>query len=207
MAEWLKRGRDAAQQTETDKRVRETVEGILADIACRGDDAVREYSRRSDGLDQKSFRLDPVEIEVCLAQLSKNSLDEIVFAQAQVRAFAEHQRSTLHDPEVETLPGVVLGHKNIPVGAAGCYVPGDNYPPLANALMSIKIAKIAGVPRVITPPRLCKAGLHRPLSRHSLYTMTGACDESFPYQWPPNKAPRTCKRLMQLFAFHPGVHT
>src|ERR1700733_10277740 len=145
---------DAAQTAESDRKVRETVETILADIAARGDEAVRELSLKFDKLERDDFRLTAQEIESCLSQLSKRDLQDIAFAQEQVRGFAQHQRAALKDIEVETLPGVVLGHKNIPVGAAGCYVPGGKYPLLASAHMSVITAKVAGVPRVVTcaPP-------------------------------------------------------
>jgi sulfopropanediol 3-dehydrogenase len=151
---WLKQGVDAAQTAESDRKVRETVETILADIAGRGDAAVRELSLKFDKLERDDFRLTAQEIESCLSQLSKRDLKDIAFAQEQVRGFAQHQRAALKDIEVETLPGVVLGHKNIPVSAAGCYVPGGKYPLLASAHMSVITAKVAGVPRVVTcaPP-------------------------------------------------------
>jgi sulfopropanediol 3-dehydrogenase len=151
---WLKKGLDAAQTAESDRKVRETVETILADIADRGDVAVRELSLKFDKLERDDFKLTAQEIESCLSQLSKRDLKDIAFAQEQVRGFAQHQREALKDIEVETLPGVVLGHKNIPVGAAGCYVPGGKYPLLASAHMSVITAKVAGVPRVVTcaPP-------------------------------------------------------
>jgi sulfopropanediol 3-dehydrogenase len=151
---WLKRGLDQAEAAEADLKVRETVERILADIAQRGDAAVRELSARFDQWDRNDYRLSPAEIEGCLAQLSQRDLEDIRFAQAQVRNFAQHQRDAIRDVEVETLPGVILGHKNIPVGSAGCYVPGGKYPLLASAHMSVVTAKVAGVPRVVTcaPP-------------------------------------------------------
>ncbi len=154
MENWLKRGAEAASLAETDLQVRQTVERTLADIANRGDAAVRELSVKFDGWDRDDYRLTPTEIEACLSQLTRRELDDIRFAQAQVRNFAQHQRDALRDIEVETLPGVVLGHKNIPVGAAGCYVPGGKYPLLASAHMSVITAKVAGVQRVITcaPP-------------------------------------------------------
>ena len=154
MERWLKKGLDAAQTAESDRKVRETVETILADIADRGDVAVRELSLKFDKLERDDFKLTAQEIESCLSQLSKRDLKDIAFAQEQVRGFAQHQREALKDIEVETLPGVVLGHKNIPVGAAGCYVPGGKYPLLASAHMSVITAKVAGVPRVVTcaPP-------------------------------------------------------
>jgi sulfopropanediol 3-dehydrogenase len=154
METWLKQGMDAAQTAETDRKVRETVEAILADIADRGDAAVRELSLKFDKLERDNFKLSAQEIESCLSQLSKRDLNDIAFAQEQVRGFAKHQRESIKDIEVETLPGVILGHKNIPVGAAGCYVPGGKYPLLASAHMSVITAKVAGVPRVVTcaPP-------------------------------------------------------
>lgn len=154
MERWLKRGLDQAEAAEADLKVRETVERILADIAQRGDAAVRELSARFDQWDRNDYRLSPAEIEGCLAQLSQRDLEDIRFAQAQVRNFAQQQRDAIRDVEVETLPGVILGHKNIPVGSAGCYVPGGKYPLLASAHMSVVTAKVAGVPRIVTcaPP-------------------------------------------------------
>ncbi len=154
MAEWLKRGADADVARAADKQVRDTVEGILIDIEKRGDDAVRELSVRFDKWDRADYRLTDVEIQDCLNQLTQRDRDDIAFAQTQVRNFAQHQRDAFKDIEVETLPGVVLGHKNIPVNAAGCYVPGGKYPLLASAHMSVITAKVAGVPRVMTcaPP-------------------------------------------------------
>jgi len=154
MEHWLKRGAETATLAEADRAVRQAVESILADIAGRGDAAVRELSIKFDQWDRDDYRLTAAEIEGCLSQLTKRDLDDIRFAQAQVRGFAQHQRDALRDIEVETLPGVVLGHKNIPVSAAGCYVPGGKYPLLASAHMSVITAKVAGVQRVITcaPP-------------------------------------------------------
>ena len=159
MENWLKRGLDAAGVAETDRKVRETVEDILADIVARGDAAVRDLSIRFDKWDRDDYRLTRSEIEDCLSQLTARDIDDITFAQTQVRRFAEHQRAALRDVEVETLPGVILGHKNIPVGAAGCYVPGGKYPLLASAHMSVITAKVAGVKRVVTcaPPFQGKA--------------------------------------------------
>jgi sulfopropanediol 3-dehydrogenase len=154
MARWLKRGRDAAAVAEDDARIRATVENILADIAGRGDAAVREMSKKFDQWDREDYRLTDAEIRDCLSQLSARDIEDIKFAQAQVKNFAEHQRAALKDIEVETLPGVVLGHKNIPVQSVGCYVPGGKYPLLASAHMSVITAKVAGVPRIVTaaPP-------------------------------------------------------
>ncbi len=145
MARHLKRGRDAEAVAEDDAKVRSTVEGILADIKARGDAAVREMSIRFDRWDRADYRLTDAEIRDCLAQLTPRDLDDIRFAQAQVRNFAEHQKAALRDIEVETLPGVMLGHKNIPVNSVGCYVPGGKYPLLASAHMSVVTAKVAGV--------------------------------------------------------------
>ena len=154
MAVWLKRGVGAGAKAEADRKVRDTVETILADIGRRGDAAVRELSIKFDGWDRKDYRLSKAEIQSCTDALSKQDLKDIEFAQAQVRNFARVQRESILDVEVETLPGVVLGHKNIPVNSAGCYVPGGKYPLLASAHMSVITAKVAGVPRVITcaPP-------------------------------------------------------
>lgn len=154
MARHLKKGRDAEARAEDDAKVRATVEGILADISARGDAAVREMSIRFDKWDRADFRLTDAEIRDCLAQLSARDLDDIRFAQEQVRNFAQHQKDALRDIEVETLPGVVLGHKNIPVNSVGCYVPGGKYPLLASAHMSVVTAKVAGCKRIVTcaPP-------------------------------------------------------
>ncbi len=154
MAIWLKRGAESEAVKSHDRTVREAVEKILADIEARGDAAVRELSIKFDKLDRANFRLSQQEIDDCYAQLSDRDIADIRFAQEQVRNFAQHQRDSLKDIEVETLPGVILGHKNIPVSASGCYVPGGKYPLLASAHMSIITAKVAGVPRIVTcaPP-------------------------------------------------------
>jgi len=154
MARFLKRGRDADAVAEDDAKVRATVEGILAHIKARGDAAVRELSIRFDKWDRQNFRLSEAEIQACLDQLTPRDLEDIRFAQTQVRNFAEHQKAALRDIEVETLPGVVLGHRNIPVNSVGCYVPGGKYPLLASAHMSLVTAKVAGCKRIITcaPP-------------------------------------------------------
>ena len=154
MAIYLKRGATAEAKAETNRQVRDTVEAILADIETRGDAAVRDLSIRFDAWDRESYLLTPREIQDCLDQLSAQDLKDIEFAQTQVRNFAQIQRASMTDVEVETLPGVVLGHKNLPLNAAGCYVPGGKYPLLASAHMSVITAKVAGVPRVVTcaPP-------------------------------------------------------
>ena len=154
MAEWLKRGATAETKADNDRKVRDTVEGILADIQTRGDEAVRELSVKFDGWDRDDYRLSAGEIQDCIDQLTGQDLKDIEFAQAQVRNFAQIQRNSMQDVEVETLPGVVLGHRHIPLNAAGCYVPGGKYPLLASAHMSVITAKVAGVQRVVTcaPP-------------------------------------------------------
>jgi sulfopropanediol 3-dehydrogenase len=154
MARWLKTSISADEKADADAKVRGIVEGLLADIAARGDAAVRDMSVKFDKWDRADYRLTDREIQACLDQLTGQDLDDIRFAQAQVRNFAEHQKAALRDIEVETLPGVVLGHKNIPVNSVGCYVPGGKYPLLASAHMSVVTAKVAGVPRIVTcaPP-------------------------------------------------------
>src|SRR5215813_5176731 len=154
MVRHLKTGRMPEQASADAKKVRDIVTGIIEDIEARGDAALREISEKFDKWNPTSFRLSPQEIEACLAQLSRRNLDDIEFAQAQVRNFAQIQRSTIKDIEAETLPGVVLGQKNIPVDSVGCYVPGGKYPLVASAHMSIVTAKVAGVPRIVaaSPP-------------------------------------------------------
>ena len=154
MAVYLKRGATAEAKADSDRKVRDTVEGILADIEARGDAAVRDLSIKFDGWDRASYQLSASEIQDCIDQLTGQDLKDIEFAQTQVRNFAQIQRASMSDVEVETLPGVVLGHKHLPLNAAGCYVPGGKYPLLASAHMSVITAKVAGVPRVVTcaPP-------------------------------------------------------
>jgi sulfopropanediol 3-dehydrogenase len=150
----LKQGRSAQARIEDLTKVRLTVERVLEDIGSRGDLAVRELSVKFDGWDREDYRLTDDEIQNCVSKLSKRNLDDIKFAQTQVRNFAKLQRDSIKDIEVETLPGVILGHKNIPVNSVGCYVPGGKYPLLASAHMSVITAKVAGVSRIITcaPP-------------------------------------------------------
>jgi sulfopropanediol 3-dehydrogenase len=154
VAKWLKKGAPIESLKSSAREVRETVERALEDIESRGDDAVREMSIKLDKLDRDSYLLSRKEIDECLSTLSKRNISDIEFAQTQVANFARHQRASLRDIEIETLPGVFLGHKHIPVNAAGCYVPGGKYPLLASAHMSVITAKVAGVPRIVTcaPP-------------------------------------------------------
>ncbi len=150
----LKTGATAARVAEQDVMVRGIVESILSDIERRGDAAVRELSIRYDGWDRQDYRLTRHEIDACIGELPLRVLEDIRFAQEQVSEFAERQRAALIDIEVETLPGIVLGHKNIPVANVGCYVPGGKYPLVAAAHMSVLTAKVAGCDRVVTaaPP-------------------------------------------------------
>jgi sulfopropanediol 3-dehydrogenase len=154
MIRTIKNGQAAGKKAEMNAQVRQTVEAILADIEQRGDDAVREYSAKFDKWSPAIFRMSQAEIDACIAQLSPQALEDIRFAQAQIRRFAQIQKSSMHDVEIETLPGVVLGHRNIPVNSVGCYIPGGKYPLIASAHMSVLTAKVAGVPRVIAcaPP-------------------------------------------------------
>ena len=154
MIRYLKHGQSAAAHADADAKVRSTVEGILKDIEARGDDAVRHYSRQFDQWDPADFTLSQAAIEAAVKQLSAREIEDIRFAQTQVRGFAQIQRDSMRDVEVQTLPGVVLGHKHIPVNTVGCYVPGGKYPLIASAHMSVLTAKVAGVPRIVAtaPP-------------------------------------------------------
>ena len=146
---YLKRGKPEAARAEDDAKVRATVEAILKDIETRGDAAVRAYAEQFDGYAPPSFRLSPAEIDALVAEVSPQDLEDIRFAQAQVRGFAQAQRDSMKDIEVETLPGVILGHRNIPVQSVGCYVPAGKFPMVASAHMSVATASVAGVPRIV----------------------------------------------------------
>ncbi|MEP4033507.1 histidinol dehydrogenase [Roseibium polysiphoniae] len=152
--EYLKLGKPEAERSVDDAKVRKIVETALADIGTRGDAAVRELAEKFDGYAPASFRLSQQEIDELIAQVSPRDLEDIRFAQAQVRRFAEAQRASMTDIEIETEPGVILGHKNIPVQSVGCYVPGGKFPLVASAHMSVLTASVAGVPRIVaaTPP-------------------------------------------------------
>jgi sulfopropanediol 3-dehydrogenase len=151
---------DAGAIKAADAKVRETVESILAQVDERKDAAIREFSEKFDKWSPQDFRLSAQEIERAISQVRKRDLEDIKFAQAQVRNFAQKQRDTMRDLEVETLPGVVLGHRHIPVNAIGCYVPGGRYPMVASAHMSIVTAKVAGVKRIIACAPPFKGGPH-----------------------------------------------
>jgi sulfopropanediol 3-dehydrogenase len=154
MAIHLKKRIDRTLTEATDLQVRRAVESILQDVGARGDTAVREFSEKFDRWSPPSFRLSKGDLDAIVAKVSRDTIADIEFAQTQIRGFAEHQRAALKDIEVETLPGVKLGHRNIPVDSVGCYVPGGRYPMVASAHMSIVTARTAGVRRVIacTPP-------------------------------------------------------
>ena len=154
MIKHLKHGKPLEQKAEINASVRATVEAILADIEARGDKAVHEYSAKFDHWNPESLKLTPAQIESCVASLPAQAISDIEFAQAQIRRFAQIQMLSIRDVEVETLPGVILGHKNIPINSVGCYVPGGKYPLLASAHMGVLTAKVAGVKRVIAcaPP-------------------------------------------------------
>jgi sulfopropanediol 3-dehydrogenase len=160
MARYLKRGMDAAAVKAADTKVREAVESILADIETRKDQAVKDLSKKFDNWAPADFKLSPAEVERAISQVRKRDLEDIKFAQAQVRNFAQKQRDSMKDLEVETLPGVVLGHRHIPVNSIGCYVPGGRYPMVASAHMSIVTAKVAGVKRIIACAPPFKGGPH-----------------------------------------------
>lgn len=154
MIQYIKKGIDVDVAKNNDKEVRNTVENILFRIESEGDSVVRELSLQFDNWSPKQFRLTEVEVQSCVNALTKQEKEDIEFAQAQVRRFAEIQKSSMLNVEQETLPGVVLGHKHIPVNSAGCYIPGGKYPLVASAHMSVITAKVAGVKRVIAcaPP-------------------------------------------------------
>jgi sulfopropanediol 3-dehydrogenase len=151
---YIKKGMAGDESAANQLKTRQIVEGILSDVEQRGDEAVRELSSKFDKWSPKSFRLSENEIDEIISTISKETIEDIKWAQAQVRRFAQIQKSALRDVEIETLPGVILGHKNVPVNSVGCYVPGGRYPMVASAHMSVLTAKVAGVKRIIacTPP-------------------------------------------------------
>lgn len=154
MITWLKRGKPEAERAADDAQVHATVESVLKDIETRGDAAVRELSVKFDRYEPPAFRLTPSEIEAAIQKVAPRDIEDIRFAQTQIRRFAEVQRASMTDVEVETLPGVILGHRNIPVQSVGCYVPGGKFPMVASAHMSVLTAAVAGVPRIVAsaPP-------------------------------------------------------
>lgn len=151
---YLKSGKPESERAEDDAKVRAVVEATLKDIEVRGDMAVRELSAKFDNYSPQHFRLNASEIEAAMQKVSASDMEDIRFAQTQIRRFAEAQRASMTDIEVETVPGVILGHKNIPVQSVGCYVPGGKFPMVASAHMSVLTASVAGVPRIVAsaPP-------------------------------------------------------
>lgn len=151
---YLKNGKAEAARQEDDAKVRASVESILKDIESRGDAAIRELSEKFDKYSPPSFRLTNGEIEGLMSRVSDRDLEDVKFAQEQVRKFAKAQKDSMKDIEIESLPGVILGHRNIPVQSVGCYVPGGKFPMVASAHMSVVTASVAGVPRILaaTPP-------------------------------------------------------
>ena len=152
--EYLKTAKSAEERAEDDAKTRAVVEATLGDIEKRGDAAVRELSQKFDGYSPEAFRLTDSEIEAAMSKVSSRDLDDIKYAQKQIRRFAEAQRASMTDIEVETEPGIFLGHRNIPVQSVGCYVPGGKFPMVASAHMSVLTASVAGVPRIVAsaPP-------------------------------------------------------
>ena len=155
MINYLKHGKPAAERASDDAKVRATVESVLQQIEQHGDAAVRELSEKFDNYSPENFRLSETDIEKAMSQVSPRDMQDIKFAQQQIRTFAQAQRNSMTDIEVETLPGVILGHRNIPVQSVGCYVPGGKFPMVASAHMSVLTASVAGVPRIIAsaPPQ------------------------------------------------------
>lgn len=151
---YIKKGMAAEESAANQLKTRQIVESILSDVETRGDEAVRELSTKFDKWSPKSFRLSDNQIQEIISKIPKGTIDDIKWAQAQVRRFAQIQKSTIRDVEIETIPGVILGHKNVPINSVGCYVPGGRYPMVASAHMSVLTAKVAGVKKVIacTPP-------------------------------------------------------
>lgn len=177
---YLKRGKPEAQRSEDDAKVRAIVETTLKDIETRGDAAVRELSEKFDKFSPPSFRLTPSEIESAISKVSARDMADIDFAQTQIRRFAEAQRASMTDIEIETMPGVILGHRNIPVQSVGCYVPGGKFPMVASAHMSVLTASVAGVPRIVAsaPPQKGEphpaivAAMHK-AGAHEIYVLGG----------------------------------
>lgn len=152
---YLKTGKPESERQEDDAKVRGIVETTLKDIEVRGDTAIRELSSKFDNYNPPSFLLTQSEIDAAMSKVSQRDMDDIKYAQVQIRRFAEAQRASMTDIEVETQPGIILGHRNIPVQSVGCYVPGGKFPMVASAHMSVLTASVAGVPRIVAsaPPQ------------------------------------------------------
>ena len=176
----LKRGKSEADRAEDDALVRGVVETTLKDIELRGDAAVRDLSQKFDGYARDSFLLTASEIEAAMQQVSTRDMDDIRFAQTQIRRFAQAQRASMTDIEIENLPGVFLGHRNIPVQSVGCYVPGGKFPMVASAHMSVLTAQVAGVPRIVASAPPVKGAPHPAIvaamqlgGAHEIYVLGG----------------------------------
>ena len=176
----LKSGKPETERAEDDAKVRATVETTLADIEARGDAAIADLSAKFDGVSRPSFRLTASEIEAAMQKVSTRDMEDIRFAQTQIRRFAEAQRASMFDIEVETLPGVILGHRNIPVQSVGCYVPGGKFPMVASAHMSVLTATVAGVPRIVASAPPVKGEPHPAIvaamqlgGAHEIYVLGG----------------------------------
>lgn len=178
--EYLKRSKPEAEKADEDAKVRAFVETTLKDIETRGDAAVRELSEKFDKYAPQSFRLTDSEIEAAMQKVSTRDMEDIEFAQKQIRTFAEAQRASIADIEIETVPGVILGHRNIPVQSVGCYIPGGKFPMVASAHMSVLTASVAGVPRIVAsappasgaPHPAIVAAMHKG-GAHEIYVMGG----------------------------------
>ena len=178
--QYLKQSKPETERAEDDAKVRATVETTLKDIETRGDAAVRDLSQKFDGYAPERFRLTQSEIDAAMQKVSARDMEDIKFAQTQIRRFAEEQRASMTDIEVETMPGVILGHKNIPVQSVGCYVPGGKFPMVASAHMSVLTAAVAGVPRIIAsappvngePHPAIVAAMHM-AGAHEIYVLGG----------------------------------
>ena len=180
MIKYLKKSKPEIEKIEDDRKVRTSVEEILSKIKKDGDDAIRFYSEKFDIYSPNSFRLSDTQIKECLTKVSSKDLEDIKFAQTQIKNFAEIQKDSMKDVESETLPGVILGHKNIPVESVGCYVPGGKFPMIASAHMSVITASVAGVERIIasappqngSPPPAIVAAMHLG-GAHEMYCLGG----------------------------------
>ncbi|MEX0969960.1 MAG: histidinol dehydrogenase [Paracoccaceae bacterium] len=177
---YLKTAKPESERAEDDAKVRATVETNLADIAARGDAAVADLSQKFDAVSRPSFRLTASEIEAAMSKVGTRDMEDIRFAQTQIRRFAQAQRASMTDIEVETLPGVILGHKNIPVQSVGCYVPGGKFPMVASAHMSVLTATVAGVPRIVASAPPMKGEPHPAIvaamhmgGAHEIYVLGG----------------------------------
>ncbi len=177
---YLKTGKPEADRASDDAAVRSVVEATLADIAARGDAAIGDLAQKFDGYARPSFRLNTSEIEAAMQKVSTRDMSDIKFAQDQIRRFAMAQRASITDIEVETLPGVILGHRTIPVQSVGCYVPGGKFPMVASAHMSVLTASVAGVPRIVASAPPVKGEPHPAIvaamqlgGAHEIYVLGG----------------------------------